>query len=268
MSEIIKINKTKIGTIEVNSVDARELHSSLGIKKDFSAWIKPKLSDGMLEENVDFIVFSLRGENLSGGRPSLEYILTLDTAKHIAMLSRSEKAKEIRSYFIEMEKLAIEKLTNTQTTTSNEVILLEMVKNMQIQIANQQSQTDIILELIKERRVAVPVTTNDVTAPWQDEDEHYNNLIYEKYLDEYTFYDLVQKYEIMRIKNTSPMKIAKVLKCTKSQATKYKSGYTELKNSKALKLEKELGLLPTAFNEIHVVYGEMLQKRIENANSQ
>ena len=104
MQELIKIEKYKIGTQEVNSVNARELYKALGVKKDFSNWIKPKLKGGMLDENVDYLVFALKGENLSGGRPTKEYILTLDTAKHLAMMSKTSKGKEIRNYFIEIEK--------------------------------------------------------------------------------------------------------------------------------------------------------------------
>ena len=48
MNQIIKISPLSIGGEEVNSVNARELHEALGVKKDFSNWIKPKLKDTML----------------------------------------------------------------------------------------------------------------------------------------------------------------------------------------------------------------------------
>ena len=41
---------------------------------------------------------------MSNGNNTTEYILKLDVAKELAMLSRSEKGKEIRKYFIELEK--------------------------------------------------------------------------------------------------------------------------------------------------------------------
>ena len=113
MDALIPIETTVIGTEEVNAVNGRELHGALEIKKDFSDWIKVQISSLGLEENVDYIVFPQKGENpistqkegySVGGRPSIEYILTLDAAKHIAMASRSARGKAVRAYFIEVEK--------------------------------------------------------------------------------------------------------------------------------------------------------------------
>ena len=104
MKKLIAVVENVIGAEKVNSVNARELHKALEIKKDFSNWIKAQIEGLWLEENVDYMVFTQKGENLSGGRPSTEYILTLDAAKHIAMASRSTKGKAVRAYFIEVEK--------------------------------------------------------------------------------------------------------------------------------------------------------------------
>ena len=124
MEEIIKISETQIGNSFVNSVSARELHLKLGVKRDFSHWIKDQVKRGMFEENIDFIViwhdvkkdivnyvstekllkrFSNTQQAVRNGYQS-DYILTLDTAKHIALMSGTVKGKEIRNYFIEVEK--------------------------------------------------------------------------------------------------------------------------------------------------------------------
>ena len=104
MSALITIQTAVIGMEEVNSVNARDLHTVLEIKKDFSDWIKRQISTLNLIENEDYIVFPQKGENLKGGRPSKEYILTIDAAKHIAMASRTKRGREVRAYFIEVEK--------------------------------------------------------------------------------------------------------------------------------------------------------------------
>lgn len=101
MSEIIKISSEVIGTEKANSVNTRELHQILDIKKQFSDWISIQINSLGLEKNVDYIVYEVRGN----GRPQKEYIITTDTAKHISMASRTAKGKEVRNYFIEIEKV-------------------------------------------------------------------------------------------------------------------------------------------------------------------
>lgn len=85
----------------VQTVNARDLHEALGVGWDFSTWIKDNLKD--FQENQDFIIFQKKLEK-SKGRPFKEYALTLDCAKHICMMSRCEKGKQLRQYFIEAEK--------------------------------------------------------------------------------------------------------------------------------------------------------------------
>jgi len=112
----------KIGKEKVNSVSLRELHKELGIKKDFSDWAKAQIKRGFLEEGVDYVVWSYakkEGSSLLpqkveqkkiGGNNKIEYISTIDVAKSIAMMSATEKGKQIRQYFINIEKIAKKEL--------------------------------------------------------------------------------------------------------------------------------------------------------------
>lgn len=88
------------------AVNGRGLHQFLGIGKDFSSWIKKQIERCDLVENQDFEVFTQKGGNLFGGRPTSEYALSVDAAKEISMMSQCEKGKQARRYFIEMEKRA------------------------------------------------------------------------------------------------------------------------------------------------------------------
>ena len=102
MSRLIVIEPKQIGNQEVNAVDARELHGNLGVKKKFADWIKYNIEKLTLIEGTDYITLPKIG---TGGQfDSIEYLLTLDAGKHIAMMAGTEKAHEVRTYFIEFEK--------------------------------------------------------------------------------------------------------------------------------------------------------------------
>lgn len=104
MDEIINITRTTINEEEVNAVNARELHEKLGVKRDFSNWIKDRLEG--FTEGQDFTVAKIGdGKNRGRFQPT-EYIISLDVAKHIAMLERNEQGRLVRQYFIEVEKNA------------------------------------------------------------------------------------------------------------------------------------------------------------------
>jgi phage anti-repressor protein len=84
----------------VNTVNARDLWKGLGIKKDFSNWIKAQIERAFLVEGRDFIKVPQKGELSKTGQIKQEYFLTIESAKHIAMMSGPEKGYEHREYFI------------------------------------------------------------------------------------------------------------------------------------------------------------------------
>ena len=102
MTEIIKIEERN----GAQAVSARDLHDALGVKKDFSSWIKERISKYGFAETQDFEVFTEFGENPNGGRPTIEYALSIDMAKELAMVENNEKGRVIRKYFIEKEQEA------------------------------------------------------------------------------------------------------------------------------------------------------------------
>lgn len=109
MTELIPINKADFNGAEINSVNARELHAVLESKQDFSTWIKKRLDETDAVENVDFICFHKKME--ANNATMIEYILSTDIAKEIAMLERNEVGKKVRRYFIEFEKMHKQKVT-------------------------------------------------------------------------------------------------------------------------------------------------------------
>ena len=91
------------GTEQINTVNARQLHSELGIGSDFSEWIKRQIERARLVDGVDY----LRPENrelANQGVMKIEYYLTLDSAKSVAMMQATDKGDQVRRYFIDAEK--------------------------------------------------------------------------------------------------------------------------------------------------------------------
>lgn len=87
------------------AINARDLHKFLRIGRRFTTWIQGRIQEYQLIENLDFISFSQTGEKPKGGRPTIEYHLTLDTAKELAMVENNEEGRKVRRYFINCEKM-------------------------------------------------------------------------------------------------------------------------------------------------------------------
>ena len=112
MNELIKLQPQTINGNAIETVSARELHSFLESKQDFSTWIKNRIEKYEFVENQDFIKLHKKMENPNGGRPSHEYYVSVSMAKELAMVENNEKGSQARKYFIECEK----KLNSTPST--------------------------------------------------------------------------------------------------------------------------------------------------------
>ena len=97
MNELLKINTTDSERI---TVSARDLHEALEVKTQFKDWF-PRMCEYGFEDGKDFCS---KMSKSTGGRPSQDAQITVDMAKEIAMLQRTEKGKEVRKYFIQIEK--------------------------------------------------------------------------------------------------------------------------------------------------------------------
>lgn len=104
MNELIAIEERD----GVQTVNARTLWENLESKQEFAHWIKSRL-EGFLG-GVDYILDkTIKVQNEGGrsvSRPVVDYHLTLDTAKHLAMLEHNSRGRVMRAYFIEVEKRA------------------------------------------------------------------------------------------------------------------------------------------------------------------
>ncbi|EWC40182.1 antA/AntB antirepressor family protein [Stutzerimonas stutzeri] len=85
--------------------DARDLHQFMQVGRDFSNWIKGRIEQYGFVEGEDFSPVLAKS---TGGRPGLEYHLTLDMAKELAMVENNDQGRQVRRYFIAMERQARE----------------------------------------------------------------------------------------------------------------------------------------------------------------
>lgn len=99
MQELIKINYDT----EQPTVSARELHKALAIEKRFSAWFETN-SQGFVEGDDFTSVLTGTVVNNGARRELQDYQLSVDMAKHICLMSRTEKGKQCRQYLIDLEK--------------------------------------------------------------------------------------------------------------------------------------------------------------------
>jgi len=130
------------------AVNARHLHAFLESKKQFSDWIKHRIQKYSFVENVDYQSFSLIGEN--GGK-SIEYALSLNCAKEIAMVEGNAKGKQARQYFIECENRLKEQsksLTPAEMFLQNAQLMVEHDKR----IANVENE----LHVLKAKTATIP----------------------------------------------------------------------------------------------------------------
>lgn len=100
MSDLIKINYDA----DQPTVSARELHEGLGIGTKFATWF-PRMAEYGFAENVDYkTCYPNLGSENHGGQNMVDYQISVDMAKQICMIQRTDKGKQYREYFLDLEK--------------------------------------------------------------------------------------------------------------------------------------------------------------------
>lgn len=115
-NELVPVYETDTGE---KVVYGTELHEALQVKSRFNDWVKNRINDCDAKEIDDFTTLT---KNLVSGGQCVEYIIKLDIAKEMAMLERNEKGKQVRRYFIQIEK----KYRQQKPASTIELIELEL----------------------------------------------------------------------------------------------------------------------------------------------
>lgn len=118
-NNLVPVTETQLNGKLQQTVSAKQLHHFLGVGRDFSTWIKGRIEQYGFIENDDYVVFdspelvnqSIKNKQLNkretvrgGDRRSIDYHLTLNMAKELAMIENNEKGRAIRKYFIRCEE--------------------------------------------------------------------------------------------------------------------------------------------------------------------
>ena len=85
-------------------VSGRQLHEALGVNSNYTTWFD-RMTDYGFTLNQDYVLLSNFGNQTGrGGHNRVDHIIKLDMAKEIAMIQRTERGKQVRQYFIQVEK--------------------------------------------------------------------------------------------------------------------------------------------------------------------
>lgn len=130
------------------TVMGRELHEALEVKEKYTQWFKRMCEYGF-SENSDYIMLSEKTETNNPKNPTAEIInhqLTLDMAKEICMIQRSEKGKQCRQYFIEVEK----RYNSRQLPQMSQMEMIAGIANGCVELEKRQSALEQRLDSIGE----------------------------------------------------------------------------------------------------------------------
>jgi phage anti-repressor protein len=105
---LIPIVPTTLNGQSSQMVDARVLHQFLGVRRDFTTWIKGRIEEFDFEVGLDFVSSDSPNpgnqDSHGGDRKSKSYFVTLDMAKELAMVERTAKGRQARRYFLDCER--------------------------------------------------------------------------------------------------------------------------------------------------------------------
>lgn len=115
---LFNFKRNNDGTV---AVSGRELHRGLKIGTRYNDWLERMLKYGF-EENIDYIANTQKRVTAQGNQTTyVDHIMTLDMAKEISMIQRSEIGRKIRGYFIKVERQHTELAQTYGITTKDDM---------------------------------------------------------------------------------------------------------------------------------------------------
>lgn len=164
-------------TEDLFPINARDLHSFLGIGKKFTDWIKDSTDKYSFIENQDFeIRFPKSGSGSLGGQNKTDYYFIVDAAKELAMVQKSDLGKLVRRYLIWAEKKlrevtavipqqqTVQPLTVPQTMGQVLTLAGQAIEALEQRQARQQKQISDIVTVQTKQQDQLDQVTEDLVA--------------------------------------------------------------------------------------------------------
>ena len=189
MVELIKVEEKNVGGEVKQAISGRLLHSFLGATERYSQWFERQLQFGFVE-NVDY--FGCEEFNTLANQTLMDHIITMDMAKSIAMVQRSDKGKQARDYFISVEK----KYKQQQQLVALPSDYLSALKAL---VASEEEKAKAI-ELTKKQDALI----TNVLAPKAE--------IYDRCMDSDTHFDMSQAAKLLNYKGVGRNKMFELLR--------------------------------------------------------
>lgn len=149
MNEIIKVTQDENGN---SVVSGRDLHEFLEVQTQYTKWFD-RMVDYGFTENTDFVAISQKRLTAQGNETTYtDHALTLDMAKEISMIQRTEKGKQARQYFIEVEKEYKKQIGQSQfrlpkNLTEMSTMFFDVMKDQDKKIEEQSEKVNFLMNL-------------------------------------------------------------------------------------------------------------------------
>lgn len=154
-NELVPVYETSTGE---KVVYGSELHEVLGVRTPYKDWSTRRLNDIDAVENEDFEAAQICAPS---GQTKKDHIIKLDIAKEMAMLERNDKGKEVRRYFIRVEK----KYKAASLATQELSPQMQVMINLEIEQKRQAEKIEHVEERIESIREVVAIDTTS----WRDD---------------------------------------------------------------------------------------------------
>ena len=154
---MIEVKQAVIGSENVSAVSARDLYLGLGLAKaNWSQWLQNNIEKNeFFVENKDWVGFMLD----VNGNETRDFAISIEMAKHLAMMAKTTNAHDYRNYFIECEKKANQPLSHLEILVQSAMALVEherKMKALEEKVNHHYSQLDAKIEEVKAKTSASP----------------------------------------------------------------------------------------------------------------